>query len=516
MKYKNLFKTMGSALAVALSFTSCSQDESIMEKQVSPSSEAVADGPQVYTLHLDCQAPGYDDEKTRATTTWANGSTIYLRFGSVAGTAVYSSSTGEWTLSVPNSLATTTSETSCQAYYFDNPGQRTSTQVTLTEKTAIYQGTGTYTKPSASDIYVNATLSPLTWRLRFNGSSVLLEGSKSDLNYYSAYNLSSGELTSSKMGDVDLTQSDYVYGTLAKTGDNTIYVQTDAEYHRTIKSSNLQAKQSKYLTAPNSSNYESKDWIPEGPIDYSATIQANLFCPFTDAMVTDFKLGSTAVQFSYQVMDKQTAESYDDDAVVAYVQGQTSYSVADYGDNIFGRWNLNANTEYYLCAVATNSSGVRGPVTRYLFKTLATTLPYAEISNVQLESTKATCDVAMKNLATKYYITAWTSESIYSGNWHWPAYYLFDDIKSGEEDAVDWGSVQWTLNNAVSYFTVCTWAADASGNLGNCQIAYSTSTSSARQVGTAAPASDNETMSRQELQKYGKCVKNTAGAYVVK
>ena len=482
MKRNHLITLAGGMVALAMTFAACSQDETTtIEKPTAAEEETVEEGPVVYTMHLNCEAPGYEENGTRATTTWANGSTIYLRFGSVAGTATYSSSSGAWTVATSGTLATTTSETTCYAYYFENPGTVTSTTVSLTEKSAIYQGTGKYTHPSSSDIYVTATLDPLTWRLRFNGGSVALMGSESDLNYNSAFNRSTGSFTTSKMGDVDLTSSDYVYGMFANTGDNRIQVQTDNVYYTTVSASKLQAKESGYLTAPNSSNYQAKNWIPK-LIDDNATITQTNFCAFTDAMCTEWEVGSTVATFDYHVYTKEFAEMYTDDEMVDLVMDDDPNPVEYAVGYSWLTQGLTAGTDYCLCAVAKNSEGIRGPVLRYNFKALSENLPYAQISNVTAESTtKWTFNVALKNSAKSYYVAVSSDQDDFDGDWHWFAYYTYKGGVTGQLTARTWTSVAYTLNSGTcDVVTVCTWGIGTDGNIGNCNIAYGSTSSSAR------------------------------------
>ena len=504
---------MGAALAVALSFTACSQDESEMDQLVINNGEATVEGPQQYTMHFNCAAPGYDDERTRATTTWADGSTIYLRFGNVAGTAVYSAASDSWTVTTSGTLSVTSSETNCEAYYFEAPGSVSGATVTLKETTAIYQGTGKYTHPTSTDIYVNATLSPVTWRLRFEGGAVALLGSRSDISYYNSFNRSTGQFTTSKMSDVDLLSSEYVYGIWSKTGDNTIYVQTDQVYYRTVKSSDLLPKASAYLTAPNAANYESKKWVPD-PVDYNATIEPDVFVAFSSGMVTSWTLGSTVNTFDYTIFRNKGEETYSDDELAAEIYDDGNGYALMYADYLFSsiseEW-YEPGVEYCLCAVAKNSEGIRGPVLRYKFTTLSTSLPYAEISNVQATSTtKWTFNVALKNNATGYYLATNTSEDTYNSNWYWYAYNVYNWATTGQIEIRDWTSVQTTLSSGTcNVITVCTWGTDASGNIGNCNVVTSSVAASSRQNYSAAKSSEGLMKEIMPKAKMNEALENT-------
>lgn len=233
-----------------------------------------ADGTYTYNIRIDCMIADSATDVTRANYSWENGTTLYLRFknGSTytAGTAVYNSSTGLWSLTTPSSLPVLTSESTCEAYYFKNNGSVTTSTITLTENTSCYQGTGSYTHPTGSDIYASVTLKPKNWRLRFrgsSGSSVTIVSNSSDISYYSSFNRTTGAFSTTKK-DVKLTVASngytpYIYGTfLSPSTKNNITVKSNTNdlFYRTINGSTLQSKSSGYLTLPTSSNYSSNGW----------------------------------------------------------------------------------------------------------------------------------------------------------------------------------------------------------------------------------------------------------------
>ena len=233
-----------------------------------------ADGTYTYNIRIDCMIADSATDVTRAYYSWENGTTLYLRFknGSTytAGTAVYNSSTGLWSLTTPSSLPVLTSESTCEAYYFKNNGSVTTSTITLTENTSCYQGTGSYTHPTGSDIYASVTLKPKNWRLRFrgsSGSSVTIVSNSSDISYYSSFNRTTGAFSTTKK-DVKLTVASngytpYIYGTfLSPSTKNNITVKSNTNdlFYRTINGSTLQSKSSGYLTLPTSNNYSSNGW----------------------------------------------------------------------------------------------------------------------------------------------------------------------------------------------------------------------------------------------------------------
>ena len=170
-------------------------------------------------------------------------------------------------------------------------------------------------------------------------------------------------------------------------------------YTRNLNASSLPVGTSGYFDIPTASNYSSKGWTKKengnGNIDANATIEPNLLVPFIDGMVTDWTIGSTVNTFDYSVFTKAGAEALTDDEIVEKIYGTDPYSKDD-ASYIFRNNNTESNqfyspnTQYYLCAVAKNSSGKRGPVCRYLFMTSTDGLPTALISNITPETSGLT------------------------------------------------------------------------------------------------------------------------------
>ena len=66
-----LFATLSLLLAA------CSQEADF---NADDSQENILGKEYVYNMHFDGEVPGYSDVKTRATTSWASGSVVYLWF----------------------------------------------------------------------------------------------------------------------------------------------------------------------------------------------------------------------------------------------------------------------------------------------------------------------------------------------------------------------------------------------------------------------------------------------------
>lgn len=282
-------------LWAVLSLMACSVDNDFIEPECQAIDIFAADTIEhTYPLQFECESPVYDDEvQTRATTTWSNGTTVYLRLYSTSynsstssywypAKAVYNS--GSWTITVTGSPSLTESS-KCEAYYFVNPVTLSTSYVSLNHLTAIYKGTddtSTYSHPSSSEWSVKTTLKPLTWRMRFrkatyNQSFTLPSGtSNNDLEFPSRFSIQSGDITWNSSNDISLSTNEsnvgnyyyskYIYGRFKNstysTSTNKLTVKySDSEsYYRNVAYNKLVAGESGYFTLPNSTNYSSLGW----------------------------------------------------------------------------------------------------------------------------------------------------------------------------------------------------------------------------------------------------------------
>ena len=554
MKYKNILN-IALTFVVGLLFVACSQSDDV---STSPSAVKMQNGFYVYdNIDFVCQAPGYDAGTTRAVTyNWQYGQTMFARFKS--GSTYYQGfiyrKENGWSMIATSDFMDMATSGTCELYYFQeangdyyylntNTGNFdiynngsfvkntdivwNSKSISLSEGTAVYTSTANYST-TATSFSLETVLEPLMWRMRFsgsNGTSITLPGSGNDIEYCSAFNwsTSSSAYFSTATKDVSLSVSGgytpYIYGLFASTGSNKITVKNGNDaYTRNLNASSLPVGTSGYFDIPTASNYSSKGWTKKengnGNIDANATIEPNLLVPFIDGMVTDWTIGSTVNTFDYSVFTKAGAEALTDDEIVEKIYGTDPYSKDD-ASYIFRNNNTESNqfyspnTQYYLCAVAKNSSGKRGPVCRYLFMTSTDGLPTALISNITPETTKWTYNITLRNGATSYYLGTSTDENRYKSDWHFWAYLVYKWGVTGQIEAHDWASVQTTLNSGTcNVITIGTWGISSNGSIGNPEVAYGNVSSSAPAWTQKAPKSTvrEEAIPRADLEKM---MKNT-------
>lgn len=553
MKYK-IILNIALTFVVGLLFVACSQSDDV---STSPSAVKMQNGFYVYdNIDFVCQAPGYDAGTTRAVTyNWQYGQTMFARFKS--GSTYYQGfiyrKENGWSMIATSDFMDMATSGTCELYYFQeangdyyylntNTGNFdiynngsfvkntdivwNSKSISLSEGTAVYTSTANYST-TATSFSLETVLEPLMWRMRFsgsNGTSITLPGSGNDIEYCSAFNWStSSAYFSTATKDVSLSVSGgytpYIYGLFASTGSNKITVKNGNDaYTRNLNASSLPVGTSGYFDIPTASNYSSKGWTKKengnGNIDANATIEPNLLVPFIDGMVTDWTIGSTVNTFDYSVFTKAGAEALTDDEIVEKIYGTDPYSKDD-ASYIFRNNNTESNqfyspnTQYYLCAVAKNSSGKRGPVCRYLFMTSTDGLPTALISNITPETTKWTYNITLRNGATSYYLGTSTDENRYKSDWHFWAYLVYKWGVTGQIEAHDWASVQTTLNSGTcNVITIGTWGISSNGSIGNPEVAYGNVSSSAPAWTQKAPKSTvrEETIPKADLEKM---MKNT-------
>ena len=237
-------------------------------------------------------------------------------------------------------------------------------------------------------------------------------------------------------------------------------------------------------------------------IDASATVEPDYLVTFTDGIALDFKVGSTVNTFDFTVFTKTGAEGLSDDELVEETYGTDPLSKGDaeYIYKVTSTEFFKPNTEYYLCAVAKNSSGKRGPVCRYLFKTNAEGLPSAPISNITAASTtKWTYNISLENGATSYYLGTSTDENRYNSDWHYWAFYIHYWATTGQIESHDWASVQTTLNSGTcKVITIGTWGIGSNGKIGNPEVSYGSTSSSAP---ARKPSVGNKTLQKERIPK---------------
>lgn len=287
-------------LVTALALGACSQDDDI---QPVSQADIMRGGFHVGHVDFSCNTPGYDDEEdaTRAVNySWADGATLFARLKSgstyLRGFLTYHQNEG-WTLMWWGDLATNTSGAGCELYYLETGGGNyyavnTDTQcfdiynrgslvrhtdiplssetIDMYSSTAVYYTTtASYTNPG--DYFtIKATLYPMFWRLRFQGSgniNISLPAVNNDIRYCTAFNWTADtkpSFTKSASNQVlssSSTYTTYLYGEFSNYPDNKITIKNGEQaYQRTISSSELTAGTSGCLTIPTEDNYATYGW----------------------------------------------------------------------------------------------------------------------------------------------------------------------------------------------------------------------------------------------------------------
>lgn len=488
-----LFYRLCISLVVGLAITACTNDDGSQvnsQRPVAPDES----GMYHYQLDLSCNAPSYDEgTATRGiVNTWDDAASIIVRFKNgtkfITGTATYSSSDKLWSIKTSESLPVISGEGTCELYYFTGASVKDAS-VTMTENTACYFTTSaTYVRPSETSVAIQASLGRKTWRLRFKGESgttITLPKNDNDIKYFSAFNGQTGSFTDSQKEitlSVDKTgYTPYVYGTFVNSsGSNTITVKNgNRGYTKELTNTDLKVGESAFLNIPTESSY--KGW--EVQIDPEASINIDYAVTFTDGIVTDFKIGKNTSFFNYTIGYPSNIESLTDDEIAEGLLSGENYS-AEEAEYVFGHFgsSMSSSTDYCLVAAAMNNSGVRGPVLRYNFTTNSATLPIAEVSNVTAKSSNEwSFAIDLKNNATSYYLVTDTSEDFYSMDGHYFAWVTHYWATNGQLESYDWTAVKTTLNSGTcQYLSVCTWALDSRGRIGNPHVGYGNATSSAR------------------------------------
>ncbi len=241
-------------------------------------------------------------------------------------------------------------------------------------------------------------------------------------------------------------------------------------------------------------------------IDTDCYLRSNVMATFTDGMVTDWIVGSTVSTAYHAVLNQSQYSGKSDEELVAILLNANKGDAQYYNDYINGSFgeSFTANTQYYLCTVAFNSSGQRGEVTKTPFKTKATGLPYAEVSNIQRrEAAKWTFDVTLKNNAKYYYLYTSTGLEDFNKNAHFVAFWLYYWAINGQLDKHDWTSVSYTPEAPNTYVTICTWGVASNGTIGDykCYAFANASYAPANRRKANKEKIGNYSLSKKELYK---------------
>lgn len=209
---------------------------------------------KVYTAELvfDGSLTTFDAVTRSSSTSWADGSIVYLQFDTddnyVDGVAVYDAGTAKWTLEFYGEIISNNKEQVCHAVYIENAVEYGYHDVILDESSIVYKDTdGSYTY-DGSLLIVNAHLVPATGRIRFEGApgySYTMTG----LTNYTRYNIANNTWTSETHSFSNTLpesgKSDYYY----------VYFSTDMNPSREMQ----------FYDKENNARYEKT--FPEGVLD---------------------------------------------------------------------------------------------------------------------------------------------------------------------------------------------------------------------------------------------------------
>lgn len=209
---------------------------------------------KVYTAELvfDGSLTTFDAVTRSSSTSWADGSIVYLQFDTddnyVDGVAVYDAGTAKWTLEFYGEINSNNKEQVCHAVYIENAVEYGYHDVILDESSIVYKDTdGSYTY-DGSLLIVNAHLVPATGRIRFEGApgySYTMTG----LTNYTRYNIANNTWTSETHSFSNTLpesgKSDYYY----------VYFSTDMNPSREMQ----------FYDKENNARYEKT--FPEGVLD---------------------------------------------------------------------------------------------------------------------------------------------------------------------------------------------------------------------------------------------------------
>ena len=258
-------KTNKFLLAFAVAALTCSScgDEVDEVLDVKEGPVETQDSVFTYDMVFDCDITSYDGA-TRATAAndWENGNVVYLWFGGnndAYAKAEYISSSNKWRVTCEKALADASNNT-CHVWYGEGTNPKEDRDYLYFDYMTEAFGTDGRYSYSNNVVYINATMQPMGWRLRFKGTvgtKLRVYGPShyyripNNSYWYQWYDNGSVYLTVGSNG-----YTDYFVGS---TGNSvtSIYLQnltTGEGYTRYFDSNTLKSGESGYFTIPTTSN----------------------------------------------------------------------------------------------------------------------------------------------------------------------------------------------------------------------------------------------------------------------
>ena len=260
----------------SVAWISCSSDLDETPANVSYGEEHTA------VMHLDAGRPSYAGKRA-ASAEWSDGDVVYLRFYQadgvtvICGKATYSAATSLWSISYYGNLATGNTY-KCEAFYFTDATAVDNFNVTMTPTSCAYEDLAASYLVDGGELFVSASLSPKTARMRFMGTA----GQKISVQkivYNTAFNLTENSYaTSSEQVDLQVGEdgyTPYMYGSLEESNEITVR-DIYYEYTKTFDPAKFAPGESGYITMP--SQVENKGWsqtyyYPENAIDLGLSVR---------------------------------------------------------------------------------------------------------------------------------------------------------------------------------------------------------------------------------------------------
>lgn len=213
-----------------------------------------------HTIRLNMQTDitSYGDiPASRATSSWKEGSQIFIYSSSVKGCAHYSD--GYWTLNYTGNIS---SDINCELYYFENPVSADINGAVLDYNSAVYKSTTAKLVNGNGEVTLGGSLSPISPRIRFKDadeSNVNIKG----VETYTNYTNNTKTFTTGIVDEINLASTDgytpYLYLTDKSQNQEVTITVNNCIFKRTLNSTQLGVGKSGYFETPTLA--DSKGWI---------------------------------------------------------------------------------------------------------------------------------------------------------------------------------------------------------------------------------------------------------------
>lgn len=478
-------------LVVATLLVACS-DSSVPEVPGQEGAETPEMGPDstyTYAIEFNCIIEGFDGD-SRAATYWPDGSKVYLKMkdgsSNVYGSATYSADERSWSVTMNATPTPSSNFQTLETVYIENPVSVTSSNVEMNQHSVLYMGAGTYIYKDKT-YYVDVTLKPQTWRMRFKGApdktvAVTVDKGVRNIRFYNKFNPKTFGIEKEwKRFNLTVNSSgytDYIYGIFESEELNQLIINIDPYTYRAwltpgssdyaYSYASLNPGESGVVNLPKPYVYLSNWYMvdeleiePETPNNLANYSSITVKLP-SNGLTTDL------YRTVYSKSEYDGLDGSSRDATIAnYLLNNSEPVTGTLEDWVFTHRGLKPETKYVWCFLGVGSDGTVGRlITKEVTTKSAKNQPECSISFIGLSTVNGKLEwnykITPNSKVSRYYVKSYAQEQS-DGFVAWIMSQNFSSISSGTSASNStWTS---TTDKSQTDLYLYVWARDGQGNM---------------------------------------------------